>query len=104
MSREDQIKFWAAVKLPVCALIDSGGKSIHGWIDVQRLVNVDSPERWETEIKQRLYDRILKPMGVDGACSNPARLSRLPGHHRTEKEARQRILWLSAEGKTVNDH
>ena len=37
LSREDQIRFWSAVKLPIVALIDSGGKSIHAWLDVQKL-------------------------------------------------------------------
>ena len=100
LTHEDQVKFWAAVKLPVVALIDSAGKSIHGWIDIKHLSKVETPEQWQTEIKVRLYDRILKPLGVDGACSNPARLSRLPGHWRN-KEAIQRILWLSSEGRPV---
>ena len=34
LTREDQIRFWSAAKLPVLALIDSGGKSIHAWLDV----------------------------------------------------------------------
>jgi hypothetical protein len=101
LGREDQIRFWSAVKLPVVALIDSGNKSIHGWLDVKKLCEVGTAEQWDHEIKGRLYDRILKPLGVDGACSNPSRLSRLPGHYRTEKEAIQKLLWLSPEGKTI---
>jgi hypothetical protein len=100
LSHEDQVKFWAAVKLPIVALIDSAGKSVHAWIDVQRLSKVNTPEQWQTEIKNRLYDRILKPLGVDSTCSNPARLSRLPGHWRN-KEAIQRILWLSPKGRPI---
>ena len=30
LSRDEQLRFWSAVKLPIIALIDSGGKSIHG--------------------------------------------------------------------------
>jgi len=101
LSREDQILFWSAVKLPIVALIDSGGKSIHAWFDVQKLAKVETAEQWQAEIKLRLYDRILTPLGVDGACSNPARLSRLPGHYRSEKGAYQRLLWLSAGGWTI---
>ena len=33
--KEDQLAFWAAVPLRVVALIDSGGKSIHGWIKIE---------------------------------------------------------------------
>jgi len=102
LNREDQIKFWSAVKLPIACLIDSGGKSIHALIDVQKLARVETLADWTTHIKGRLYDQILIPMGVDAACSNPARLSRLPGHYRTEKQAWQRLLWLSPEGRSIS--
>ena len=102
LSREDQIRFWSAARLPIVCLIDSGGKSAHAWLDVQKLATVETSEQWQTEIKQNLYDRWLTPLGVDKACSNPARLSRLPGHYRTEKGNYQRILWLSGrEGRFV---
>lgn len=95
LSREDQIKFWTACKLPIRALIDSGNKSIHAIIDVQKLANVQNLSDWATHIKGRLYNQILVPMGVDAACSNPSRLSRLPGHYREEKKSFQKLLWLS---------
>jgi len=101
LSREDQIRFWSTVKLPIRALVDSGGKSIHAWIDVPKLTEVKTAQQWGTEIKGRLYGRSLVPLGVDAACSNPARLSRLPGHFRKEKGKFQRLLWLSAEGRPV---
>ena len=95
LSREDQIKFWSACKLPIRALIDSGNKSIHALIDVQKLANVQTLTDWSAHIKGRLYSQILVPMGVDAACSNPSRLSRLPGHYREEKKSFQKLLWLS---------
>ena len=95
LSREDQIRFWSACKLPIRALIDSGNKSIHAIFDVQKLANVQSLTDWSAHIKGRLYQQILIPMGVDSACSNPARLSRLPGHYRTEKKSFQKLLWLA---------
>lgn len=98
----EQIKFWSAVKLPIIALIYSAGKSIHAILKVSKLAEVATAEQWQSEIKNRLYDQILKPLGVDGACSNPARLSRLPGHYRAEKKALQKILWLSPEGRPVS--
>jgi hypothetical protein len=103
LSLADQIKFWSAVKLPILALIGSGGKSVHAWLDVAKLAPVVTTDQWDTEIKRRLYDRLLTPLGVDTACSNPARLSRLPGHYRTETNAYQRLLWLSPDGRTVRD-
>ena len=101
LSREDQIKFWSAVKLPVVALIDSGGKSIHAWLQISKLAQVETAEQWAREIKGRLYDAIMTPLGVDSACSNPARLSRLPGHLRTETGTFQRLLWLSPKGRPI---
>lgn len=102
LNRQDQIRFWSAVKLPIVALIDSGGKSLHCWIDVQKLARVETPEQWAEIIGGRLYDQILRPLGVDSNCKNPARLSRLPGHYRQEKKAMQKLLWLSPEGKRVS--
>ena len=101
LSREDQIRFWSSATLSIKALIDTGGKSIHAWLDVVKLATVNTLEQWDTHIRQYLYEEILKPLGVDGACSNPARLSRLPGHYRTEKSKYQRLLWLSPEGRPV---
>ncbi len=101
LSREEQIRFWSAVKLPIMALIDSGGKSIHAWVQIQKLVTVNTQEGWREEVKFKLYDRLLTPLGVDAACSNPARLSRLPGHYRVDKCSMQRLLWLSSEGRPV---
>ena len=97
---EDQIKFWSAIKLPVKALIHTGGKSIHAWIDLSSEL-ISSMETWEKTVKIGLYEQRLKPLGVDMACSNPSRLSRLPGVFRAEKNQWQRLLWLSKEGRNV---
>lgn len=101
LSREKQIQFWAAAKLPIVALIDSGGKSIHAWLDVSKLALVTTSEQWQSQIKNRLYNQYLIPLGVDPSNTNPARLSRLPGHYRSEKNKYQRLLWLSPEGRTI---
>jgi len=101
LTREEQLRFWSSIRLPVVALLDSGGKSVHGILDVRKLAQVVTLEEWTTHIRGRLYDRILKPLGIDMACSNPARLSRLPGYFRSEKRAWQRLLWLSLEGRPV---
>jgi hypothetical protein len=93
LSRENQIQFWtseAVKELPVVALVDTAGKSIHAWIKTE---NIKSFDDWQKEMKQELYDKSLIPLGVDSACSNPARLSRLPGHIRDKKY--QKILWLN---------
>ena len=81
MPRGEQIQFWAGVKLPVVALIDSGGKSIHGWIRI----DAANADEWTQRVEGKLFDT-LAAVGADGTCKNEARLSRMPGHLRTEKE------------------
>jgi hypothetical protein len=91
ISRADQLAFWATIPLPIAALIDSGGKSIHALIAVQGIANC---AEWQRRIEDDLYARYLVPLGVDPACRNEARLSRLPGHLR-DGETWQRLLYLN---------
>ncbi|MDD5705846.1 MAG: hypothetical protein PHR35_07965 [Kiritimatiellae bacterium] len=99
MSREDQLRFWWAVNLPVCALIDSGGKSLHAWI---RIDKIQTAGQWAEEVEGILFGTYLIPLGCDASCRNEARLSRLPGHLRTEKGRWQRILYLAPEGRAIH--
>ena len=96
MPRADQLRFWAGyTSAPIVALVCSGGKSIHA------ILKVDAPNReaWERDIEQGLFGRVLVPLGADPACRNEARLSRLPGHFRAEKNAPQKLIYLNPEGK-----
>lgn len=101
LDRDSQLAFWAVVNLPIVALVDSGGKSIHAWLDVRKLADVRTAEEWDYHIRERLYRQLLIPLGVDSACANPARLSRLPGHFRAEKGRIQRLLYLAPDGRRV---
>jgi hypothetical protein len=96
MPREKQIQFWAGVKLPVVALIDSGGKSIHGWIRI----DAANADEWTRRVEGELFD-ILRVVGVDGTSKNEARLSRMPGHFRAEKKRWQRVLYLNPDGGPI---
>lgn len=72
---EAQKQLLVSFKLPIAALIESGGKTLHA------IVKVDAHN--EAEYKQRtsfLYDWCAKhKLIVDPANANPARLTRLPG-------------------------
>ena len=95
VGKAEQLAFWWGYRsAPIVALIDTGGKSIHA------LLRVDAPSReaWERDIEQKLFARVLCPLGCDPQCQNEARLSRLPGHFRREKNAWQRLLYLNPEG------
>lgn len=94
--KDEQIAFWSAIPLPIAALVDSGGKSIHAWINV---TGVDDAAGWTDVVRTNLYDGYLIPLGVDRACANPARLSRMPGHYRKEKRSLQRLLYLNPNPK-----
>jgi hypothetical protein len=103
VSKSDQFAFWYAIihtsLLPVAVLLDSGGKSLHAWI------RVDLPDRqtWDREVGTRYYgDKgVFTSMGADRACRNPSRLSRLPGHYRTEKNNYQTLLYLNHRTKAT---
>ena len=95
LSKPDQLAFWWGWKnAPIAALIDSGGKSIHALLKV----DCASREEWEREVEGKLFFRVLCPLGCDRACRNEARLSRLPGHYRREKNEWQRLLYLDPKG------
>lgn len=78
---EEQKKLLINMRLPIVAMVESGGKSVHA------IVRVDAEDL--AEYKQRvsfLYDWLSKhQFVVDEANKNPARLSRLPGAMRNGK-------------------
>ena len=78
----------------LAALIYSGGKSCHAWL---RVDGVSTAEAWKREVRDGLFG-VLAALGVDKACSNPSRLSRLPGIFRANKGNWQRLLYLAPEG------
>jgi hypothetical protein len=96
MPRDKQIQFWAGAPLPVVALIDSGGKSIHGWIRV----DAANADEWTRRVEEKLFSH-LTSVGVDGSCKNESRLSRMPGHFRAEKGRWQRLLFLNPTGGPI---
>ena len=75
---EDQKKLLVNFRLPIAAMVESGGKSVHA------IVKIDAEN--EAEYKQRvafLFDWLAKHQFiVDENNKNPARLSRLPGAER----------------------
>lgn len=85
-----QAAFWLAARLPLAVVVDSGGKSLHGWL------RVDCPDAdtWEREVEQDLFPGLLAPLGADPACKNEARMSRTPGHLRDTGRI-QRLLYLN---------
>jgi hypothetical protein len=87
---EQQFAIVLATRLPVSAVVYSGGKSLHAW------VRVDAPDR-ET-FKQRVAAIHALPLlaGMDKANKNPSRLTRLPGARRGDKVQRVVAIGVGA--------
>jgi hypothetical protein len=81
----------------IAALIHSGGKSCHAWITCNGITCADD---WARIVKTTVFPG-LAALGVDKACSNPARLSRLPGVFRSDKASWQKLLYLAPGGGTL---
>lgn len=93
---EKQVAFWLEcirLKMPVAAVIHSGGKSLHGWMKVDCGKDL---EKWEKDVKGWLFGEFGIKYGFDSACSNRARLSRLPSFKRDGK-GQQRLLYLKGD-------
>jgi hypothetical protein len=95
LTLQEQVSFWHSVilmeKMKVVALIYSGGKSIHAWIKC----DIANYAEWTEQVKLGLYAPevgILRLLGADPACQNPARLFRLPGYNRDGKV--QKLLYF----------
>jgi hypothetical protein len=99
LTLDQQLAFWATIlpTLPVVSLTFSGAKSIHA------LLRVDCKDaaEWESQVAGFLYPAFLVPLGADKACSNPARLTRLPSYYRVDTRTIQHLLYLSPTGKAV---
>lgn len=89
-SLEQQFAIVLATRLPVSAVVYSGGKSLHAW------VRVDAPDR-ET-YNQRVAAIHALPLlaGMDKANKNPSRLTRLPGARRGDKVQRVVAIGVGA--------
>lgn len=92
-----QLSFWRGIRLPLVALIDTGGKSYHAWIRV----DCRDAREWDEKVRGELYGRFFEPLGLDGACKNPGRLSRLPGVVREGKNAFQQLVYVNPIGGTI---
>jgi hypothetical protein len=96
LPRAEQIHFWAGARLPIAALIDSGGKSIHAWVRI----DAENEMEWRVNVEERLFD-VLAAIGIDRSCRNESRLSRTPGHLRLSTGNHQRLLYLAPDGRAV---
>ena len=75
-AKEEQMSIFFQSNLPITALVDSGGKSIHAW------VRVDAPDKQEWERRRDAVYDFLADFEPDPQNKNPSRWSRLGGVER----------------------
>jgi hypothetical protein len=97
LSKQDQYAFFVGSRLRISAMIDTGNKSIHAWVKVPPISDLDG---WKDHVEIGMYARDLIPLGVDPACKNPARLVRIPGHLRDGKSM-QKLIYLDPDARSL---
>jgi RecA-family ATPase len=85
--KEEQYAIFKQSELPISAIIDSGGKSLHAWVRVE----AKDFEEWKVR-RQQVFD-YLADYEPDEMTKNPSRWSRLGGVMRGANE--QRIVALN---------
>lgn len=97
---EEQLAFYRRSKLPIAAIIQSGGDSAHAWI------RLDCPDdATYTATVARILGAI-ECFGFDKANKNPSRLTRLPGAHRVigaKGSGIQKLLYVDATAKAMDE-
>jgi hypothetical protein len=91
---ELQLSFLGKLRLPIAALISSGGKSIHC------LIKMDCADADEYREQAARILKMLRPYGFDIANKNPSRMARLPGATRqigANEGGEQRLLFFSPD-------
>jgi RecA-family ATPase len=90
-SRDEQVAIFHQSNLPITALIESGGKSVHAW------VRVDATDKAQWEERRNAIYEFLADHDPDPQNKNPSRWSRLGGVMRGEKEQKVVALNVGAE-------
>lgn len=105
---DEQKRYIDSINLPYSTAVFSGSKSVH------YIISLQTPLTNRAEY-DKLVRRVYKAVGsVDPSCKNPSRLSRVPGHMRSDTQKEQILLavhdrmpnafiesWLAERG--VND-
>lgn len=100
---EDQLSVLAkfvTLTLPVAAIIATGGKSFHAWVEL----NAENEKDYAEKIG-RLLD-VTKPLGFDHN-RNPSRLARIPGVKRelgASGDGWQKLIFLNPNPKPFDWH
>jgi hypothetical protein len=94
LSIGQQISLWSRLQMPVAALIDTGGRSVHAWL------KIDCANESEYRKAAAEFYKPLERFGICPNNKNPSRLSRLPGVKRKiggVGACEQRLLFLNPD-------
>lgn len=89
-----QLGVLGKLKLPIAAIISSGGSSYHAWVKL----DAESDDAFSYQAGRILS--ILMRFGIDQANKNPSRLARLPGVYRTigaSDGGEQKLIYLNPQ-------
>ncbi|MBI2926403.1 MAG: hypothetical protein HYY24_11970 [Verrucomicrobia bacterium] len=91
---ELQLSVYVRLKLPIAAILTSGGRSLHAWI------KVNAPDAGTYRAQAERLRDVLALIGIDRKNKNASRLSRLPGARREIGAVdcgKQRVLYLTPD-------
>src|SRR5262249_59015543 len=60
-----QLSLWARLPLPIAAIIQSGGRSVHSWV----MLNCSNAQEYRTKV-ERIYS-LLAQFGICSGSKNP---------------------------------
>jgi hypothetical protein len=86
------LKALVQLPLPIAAIYDSGGDSIHALV----VVDAVSKSDWDKIVREELAP-IIVPLGADEGAMTAVRLTRLPNCRRGETGRVQSLLYLNPE-------
>jgi hypothetical protein len=90
-----QLSLWSTLpSLPIAAIIQSGGRSVHAWV----MLNCANAQEYRTKVNH--IHSLLARFGLCLSNKNPSRLARLPGAQRQigkHGDGAQRLLYLNDE-------
>lgn len=89
---DTQLSLYAKWKLPIAAIILSGGGSAHAW------VRLDAKDETQYDAWVKRILTAIAPFGFDQSNKNPSRLSRLPGAKRkiqAQGNGEQRLIYIN---------
>lgn len=99
-SKESQLGALRRIGLPITAIIDSGGRSVHAW------VWIGAKDREEYRQRVALLHQFCREslgLEVDPQNTNPSRYSRMPNGNRMRMKADKKTPVLGPDGKPIID-